>query len=283
VDFALVAQAMAREVQARDGTVLTGCEIRSVRQRQIRIALGHEHGELLAGFAVFCAGAWSDRLAQLCGARLNHRIVPFRGAYQRIRRERDGLVRGLIYPVPDPRLPFLGVHLSRHVDDRVTIGPTALPVLSRTAYRPFDARLRDTADTLRWTGTWRMARRWWRTGVHEIANAVRSRRLVNEARGYVPALMFKDVEPGPDAGIRAQAVASDGTLLDDFVVAETTRALHVCNAPSPAATASLALASYIVNAVERRGTSRHTASPAGQASSRRTGPQFSPALWSEST
>jgi L-2-hydroxyglutarate oxidase LhgO len=250
VDFALVARTIATEVQARGGTVMTGCEVRGARQRSRRIELVHSRGHLPARFAVFCGGAWSDRLARACGARLDLRIVPFRGAYLHLARARDALVRGLIYPVPDPRLPFLGVHLSRHVDDRVTIGPTALPVLSRTAYRLRETRLRDAAEMLWWPGSWRMARRWWRTGLHEIANAASRRRLVEEARGYVPALKLEDIEQGSEAGVRAQAVARNGTLLDDFVIARTERALHVCNAPSPAATAALALAGHIADQVE---------------------------------
>lgn len=251
VDFRLVAQAMADEIRERGGTVSTGFDIRTVKHRKRAIALGHAQGEVQAKFAIFCAGAWSDRLAVRCGARLDLRIVPFRGAYLRVKRDRDRAVKGLIYPVPDPRLPFLGVHLSRHIDGSVTIGPTALPVLSRTAYRLTEARLRDAAQMLGWPGTWHMARRWWRTGTHEIANALSRRRLVDEARGYVPALTLADIERGSEAGVRAQAVARDGTLLDDFVIARTPRALHVCNAPSPAATASLALASHIVDAAER--------------------------------
>jgi L-2-hydroxyglutarate oxidase LhgO len=229
---------------------MTGCEIRTINYRKGTIALGNEQGEVQAKFAIFCAGAWSDRIAVRCGARLDLRIVPFRGAYLRVKRDRDRLVKGLIYPVPDPRLPFLGVHVSRHVDGSVTIGPTALPVLSRTAYRLGDVRLRDAVDMISWPGTWRMARRWWRTGAHEIANALSHRRLVDEARGYVPALTAADIEQGSEAGVRAQAVARDGALLDDFVVARTPRALHVCNAPSPAATASLALAGHIVDAAD---------------------------------
>jgi L-2-hydroxyglutarate oxidase LhgO len=143
------------------------------------------------------------------------------------------------------------VHISRHIDGRITVGPTALPVFSRTAYRLREVRLPDAVASLRWPGTWRMARRWWRTGLTEIADAVSRRALITKARAYVPALALDDLEPQSEAGIRAQAVARDGTLLDDFVFARTPRALHVCNAPSPAATASLALAEHIVEVVQR--------------------------------
>jgi L-2-hydroxyglutarate oxidase LhgO len=250
VDFGLVAGELAREVRERDGTVLTGCTVRSATVAKRDLVLRYDGGELRAGFAVFCAGAWSDRLAIRCGAALAHRIVPFRGAYLRVRQPQSELVRALIYPVPDPRLPFLGVHLSRHVDGTVTIGPTALPVLSRTGYRAGEIRLRDARDTLAWPGTWRMARRWWRTGLTEISHALSRSRLLAEARAYVPALTEDAIQDHAEAGVRAQAVGRDGALLDDFVLVNTPRALHVCNAPSPAATASLALAEYVVDAVE---------------------------------
>ncbi len=251
VDFSRVAEALAEDVRESGGTVMTGCRVQNARPSASSLVLRHDQGELGAGFAVFCAGAWSDRLALSCGAQLKYRIVPFRGAYLHLRPERSELVRGLIYPVPDPRLPFLGVHISRHIDGTVTIGPTALPVLSRTAYRLREARLRDAADTLRWPGTWRMARRWWRTGLAEIVDAASRATLVSKARAYVPELATDAIEPGAQAGIRAQAVGRDGALLDDFVLADTPRALHVCNAPSPAATASLALADHIAELVER--------------------------------
>ena len=251
VDFGRVAASLADDVREHDGAVITGCGVHSAQPSGRSLIVRHDRGELRAGFAVFCAGAWSDRLALRCGARIGYRIVPFRGAYLQLKAERSELVRGLIYPVPDPRLPFLGVHISRHIDGTVTIGPTALPVFSRTAYRLREVRPPDAVDSLRWPGTWRMARRWWRTGVTEIADAVSRRTLVTKARAYVPALALDDFGPHSKAGIRAQAVARDGTLLDDFVFASTPRALHVCNAPSPAATASLALAEHIVDAVQR--------------------------------
>lgn len=250
VDFGLVAHELAKEVRERDGSVLTGCTVHTATPGGRDLVLRHDGGELRAGFAVFCAGAWSDRLAISCGARLAHRIVPFRGAYLRIATPQSDLVRALIYPVPDPRLPFLGVHLSRHIDGAVTIGPTALPVLSRTAYRVGEIRLRDARETLAWPGTWRMARRWWRTGLTEISHAVSRRRLLAEARAYVPTLTADALASRSEAGVRAQAVGRDGSLLDDFVLVNTPRALHVCNAPSPAATASLALAEHVVDSLQ---------------------------------
>ena len=203
-------------------------------------------GELVAGNAVFCAGAWSDRLAVASGAPADPRIVPFRGAYLRLRPERRELVRSLIYPVPDPSLPFLGVHLTRHIDGDVLVGPTALMVGARDAYRLARVRPRDLAATLAWPGTYRMARRWWRTGLSEMGYAANRAAFVRAAQRYVPDLEPADVLPGP-SGIRAQALARDGSLVDDFVISHTGRALHVRNAPSPAATSSLAIARLIAD------------------------------------
>ena len=187
-----------------------------------------------AGFAVACAGAGSDRLAVAAGAPADPAIVPFRGGYLRLRPERAGLVRANIYPVPDPDLPFLGAHLTRTHSGEVLLGPSALLVggLSRP-------------------GTWRMMRRNWRTGLAEIRRAASRRSYVAEARRMVPDLDPADFERGP-AGVRAQAVDRDGTLVDDFVVHETERALHVRNAPSPAATSALALGRLIADRVDER-------------------------------
>ena len=201
---------------------------------------------VLARRAVACAGAWSDRLALASGARPDVRIVPFRGAYLRLAPERAGLVRGQIYPVPDPALPFLGVHLSRTIDGDVLVGPTALLAPARDAYRLSTIRRADLAATLRWPGTARLVRRWWRTGVTELGHAASRRLLVRAAARYVPAIGPGDVRPGP-AGIRAQALGRDGALIDDFLLARTGRAVHVLNAPSPAATASLAIAELIAS------------------------------------
>jgi 2-hydroxyglutarate dehydrogenase len=263
VDFAAVARAFAADVEKASGRLVLGCEVTAIgptgggrggadagrggadgerggAAAAVRgLRLVHSRGELRARFAVFCAGVWADELAVRAGAAPDPRIVPFRGAYLRLRADRSHLVRGLIYPVPNPALPFLGVHLSRHIDGSVSLGPSALLAPTRLA------------RSLAWPGTWRMARRWWRTGAREIAHALSSRRFAREAAAYVPEL-----EPGDFsrwyAGVRAQAIARDGTLVDDFVVSETEHALHVRNAPSPAATSSLALARLIADRAEAR-------------------------------
>ena len=196
-----------------------------------------------------CAGAWSDRLAVACGAPAEPRIVPFRGAYLRLRPERRDLVPANIYPVPDPDLPFLGMHLTRGIDGEVLLGPSALMVGARDAYRLTRVRPRDLAETLSWPGSWKLAARFRRTAWREARNAASRRSFVEDLRRFVPELQVSDVLPGP-AGIRAQALARDGSLVDDFVVHRTERAVHVRNAPSPAATSSLALARLIADEAE---------------------------------
>jgi 2-hydroxyglutarate dehydrogenase len=203
-----------------------------------RLKLAHPQGETRTRFAVFAAGAAADRLALLAGAPADPRIVPFRGSYLKLSPERRPLVRGMIYPVPDPSLPFLGVHLTRHIDGEVSLGPTAL-LAPRGAL----------ARTAAWPGTWKMAMRWWRTGLTEMHHAISRRSLAKAARDYVPELTPGDFEPY-FSGVRAQALGRDGSLVDDFVVSETERAIHVRNAPSPAATSSLALAVLIADRAE---------------------------------
>ena len=249
VDFRRVARALADDVREGGGTVRLGYDVQRVDAREVGVRLLDGRGdEVAAQAAVFCAGPWADRLARAAGAEADPRIVPFRGAYLRLRAERSELVRALIYPVPDPALPFLGVHLSRHLDGEVTIGPTALLALTRDPRRRLS--LADLGATLAWPGTWRMARRRWRTGLVEARHAIGARALVRDAQRYVPELSPEDVRPGY-FGIRAQAVARDGRLIDDFVFSHTGRVLHVRNAPSPGATACLAIARAIADRLER--------------------------------
>lgn len=249
-DFAAVARSYARDVADSGGAIATGCEVLGVDVGARSLRLRHSRGQTEARHAVFCAGAWADRLAVAAGADPDPRIVPFRGAYLRLRPERRELVRSLIYPVPDPSLPFLGVHLTRHIDGDVLVGPTALMVAARDAYRLGTLRRRDLMDTLCWPGTWRMLARWWRTGVTELRHAALRSSFVRAAARYVPELQERDVEPS-FAGIRAQALARDGRLVDDFVFSRTERALHVRNAPSPAATSSLAIARHVADEAAR--------------------------------
>jgi 2-hydroxyglutarate dehydrogenase len=250
VDFAAVARSYARDMLEAGATVATGCCVDAVSVAGRSLRLTHARGVTEAGHAVFCAGAWADRLAVRAGADPDPRIVPFRGAYLRLVPERRGLVRSLIYPVPDPSLPFLGVHLTRHSDGEVLVGPTALMVGARDAYSLAKVRPDDLLDTLTWPGTWRMLARWWTTGATELSHATRRSAFVRAAARYVPELQVGDVRPA-FAGVRAQALARDGRLVDDFVFSHTERALHVRNAPSPAATSSLAIARHVADEAER--------------------------------
>jgi (S)-2-hydroxyglutarate dehydrogenase len=250
VDFGAVTRALASDCRRAGASVATGCDVDAVEPRARSLRIRHSRGVTEARHAVFCAGAWSDRLAVMAGADPDPRIVPFRGAYLRVLGSSRELVRSLIYPVPDPSLPFLGVHLSRHIDGELLIGPTALPVGARDAYRLSTVRPRDLLETLSWPGTWRMLARWSAAGLTELRHAARPSALVAAAARFVPGLRAADVEPA-FAGVRAQALSRHGRLLDDFAFSRTERAMHVRNAPSPAATSSLAIARHVADVAEQ--------------------------------
>jgi len=247
VDYGAVSRALAAEMRERGATVRTGTSV-----RRVGWAGPHPRLELSDGTTVeadrvlVCAGLHADRLAREAGEPAAPRIVPFRGEYWRLRPERTDLVRGLVYPVPDPSLPFLGVHLTRTVDGSVLVGPNAVLALAREGYRKRDLAPAELWDTLSWPGTWRVARRHWASGAHEVARSLSKRAFVREARRYVPELAIEDVLPAP-AGVRAQAVDRDGTLVDDFRLDVGRNAVWVRNAPSPAATSSLAIAEELIS------------------------------------
>ena len=249
VDFAEVAAAYADDVRDRGGSVVTSCGVETVEAAVEGAIVRHRTGTLSARAVVACAGLWADRLARAAGAEAAPRIVPFRGAYLRLRPERAALVRGNIYPVPDPALPFLGAHLTRGPDGSVLLGPTALIAGARDAYRLGHLRAADLRETLAWPGTRRLVARHWRAGARELMHAASKRAYVAEARRLVPELRAADFVRGP-AGVRAQAVGADGTLVDDFLISRAGPAIYVRNAPSPAATASLPLARLIADEAE---------------------------------
>lgn len=248
VDYGRVAEALRDDVTRAGGRLHTRCAVHRVEDGEGAAATAvHAHGETRAPLVVACAGLWSDRLARASGVADDLRIVPFRGAYFRL--ARPELCRALIYPVPDPGLPFLGVHLTRRIDGEVLAGPTALLVGARDAYRLRAVRRRDVLDTATWPGTYRLAARWWRHGLTELMHAASRRAYARAARALVPALRAEDLEPA-FAGIRAQAVDRRGSLVDDFVLTRSRRALHVRNAPSPGATSSLAIARYLADRLD---------------------------------
>lgn len=249
VDFVAVAESYAADVARAGGTIHFGARVAKIELQPDAIRLRHARGATRARAAVFCAGLWSDRLAVACGAPADPRIVPFRGGYLEVRGPAAGMVRANVYPVPDPDLPFLGAHLTT-LDGRLLIGPSALLAPARDAYDIRAIRWRDLRETLAWPGTQRLMRRHWRASLRELHHAASRRTFLAEAVRLVPALSGAQTVAAP-AGIRAQALARDGTLVDDFVLHHTERAVHVRNAPSPAATSSLPLARLIADQTPR--------------------------------
>ena len=244
-DFPEVTRRLVARAEQAGATVRTGFEVRSLQQRGDEVVVGGPD-DVPCDLVVLCAGLQSDRVAELAGDAPYPRIVPFRGEYYLLRPERRHLVRGLVYPVPDPRYPFLGVHLTPRVDGEVLVGPNAVLALAREGYRRTDVSLADLREIATADGFRRFARTHWRTGVREMAGSLSTRRFVAAARRYVPELTVQDVLPGP-SGIRAQAMDPDGSLVDDFRISRRGRVVSVRNAPSPAATSSLAIAEHVVD------------------------------------
>lgn len=240
IDFRRVALALADELPGRGADILLNRRVRAIAQRGAEIVLETGRGPVLASNVVTCGGLHSDRLAAMTGMPGDERIVPLRGDYCVLKPSARSLVRGLIYPVPDPSLPFLGVHFTRRIDGQIWLGPNAVLALAREGYRRHEISPRDVSELLRFPGFRRLARRYWRTGLDEQWRDLSKRAFVRSCRRYVPGLREDMVEWGP-SGIRAQAVTSDGALADDFSLQGSERVLHVRNAPSPAATACLAI------------------------------------------
>lgn len=251
VDFREVARALARDVVARGGRVVTRSAVRTIAEDARGVVVESDTGDYRAERLVACAGLQADRVARLGGVAVDFRIVPFRGEYYQLPQERSDVVRHLIYPVPDPALPFLGVHLSPTVDGRVTVGPNAVLGLAREGYPRGSVTLRDVASWATYPGMWRFARRHARVGVAELGASLLRRRYLELVRKYCPEIGSADLLPYP-AGIRAQALLRDGTPVDDFLIRSTARQVHVCNAPSPAATSALPIAGLVNGLLSRR-------------------------------
>ena len=252
VDYVAVTERLAADARAAGATVRTGFEVAGLRQGGGVVVTSTTGEEVAADRVVLCAGLQVDRLARLAGDDADPRIVPFRGEYSALRPERRGLVHGLVYPVPDPRYPFLGVHLTPRVDGEVLVGPNAVLALAREGYRWRDADPAELAALLRYPGFLRFARRHWRTGLAEVRGSLSPRAYAAAARRYVPELTADDLVPAP-AGVRAQAMQSDGSLVDDFRISRRGPVVAVRNAPSPAATSSLAIAEHLVDVLLREG------------------------------
>jgi (S)-2-hydroxyglutarate dehydrogenase len=245
-DYARVAEKYAQLITAAGGTVLTSALVTGIRRLPTEVAVETTQGAYAGAHLINCAGLFSDRMARLAGDDPGLLIVPFRGEYYDLKPERAGLVRGLIYPVPDPRFPFLGVHFTRRITGTVDAGPNAVLALAREGYGRADISLRDLAAAFSFSGFWRMARRDWRTGLGEWQRSLSKAEFVRGLQRLVPAVEESDLLPG-GRGVRAQALRPDGTLVDDFQFVLTGRMVHVLNVPSPAATASLAVGKAIVD------------------------------------
>lgn len=254
IDYGLVAAAYADDIAGRGGTVLCRHEVRQIVSRRDGRTLVTAAGPVTARAVVSCAGLQSDRVAALTGhAPGGYRIVPFRGDYYTFRPHAAGLVRGLVYPVPDPAFPFLGVHFTRGVDGTLRAGPNAVPAFAREGYTRFAANRRDLADVLRFPGFRKLARSYARTGVAEIWRDLVKPAFLADMRRYLPMVRAGDVTFGP-SGVRAQCLSRSGALVDDFLIEESPGEIHVLNAPSPAATASIVIGRHCAaRAIERFG------------------------------
>jgi (S)-2-hydroxyglutarate dehydrogenase len=244
VDFPAVAARLARDLTEAGADIRTEFEVKTIHHHDFGAHIRSADHEIRASVVVNCAGLHSDRVAALAGVRSQVRIVPFRGEYYTLETQAEHLVRALIYPVPDPRFPFLGVHFTRRIDGRVEVGPNAVLALGREHYRDADPDWAELRETIGYQGFRRLVMRHWRTGVTEMIRS-RSRTLyARSAQALVPAIRPEHLVSG-GAGIRAQAVSADGALLDDFVIEEAGSTVHVLNAPSPGATASMAIGSHV--------------------------------------
>jgi L-2-hydroxyglutarate oxidase len=247
VNYTEVTEAYAATVRQQGGEVWTDAGVAAVRRDgggPGRHVLETTRGQVTCRCLVNCAGLHSDRVALMCGVKPDVRIVPFRGEYYELVPERAHLVRNLIYPVPDPRFPFLGVHFTRMIGGGVEAGPNAVLALARHGYRRTSVSLRDLCSTGSYVGFWRMARKYWKTGFGEVHRSLSKRAFLGALRRLIPQLELSDLRPG-GAGVRAQALDRSGALVDDFKVIRETGMVHVLNAPSPAATASIAIGRYV--------------------------------------
>ena len=244
VDYVRVANAYAGKFQSAGGDIFTGAAVTGARQTATGTALETQRGALQARHVVNCGGLYADRLAAMMGEQTDVRIIPFRGEYYKLAESSEGLVKGLIYPVPDPRFPFLGVHYTRNIHGYVEAGPNAVLAWAREGYQKSNVNLGETAGALTFPGFWKMTAKHWKTGMQEMNRSYRKSVFVNDLKKLIPEIRPEDLEPG-GSGVRAQAVSKSGAILDDFHILRGQHALHVLNAPSPGATSSLAIGEYL--------------------------------------
>jgi len=252
VSYRAVCEVLSEQIEMAGGSVKYETSVLAIEDSQGGARISTSAGEILSGLVVNCAGLRSDQVAKMVGASGGNRIVPFRGEYFEIVPERCHLVNGLIYPVPDPSFPFLGVHLTRMVDGSVHAGPNAVLALDREGYRWRDISAAQVVEHIANRGLWKLARKYWRTGAGEVWRSLSKEAFVRALQRLVPEIRSQDLEACP-AGVRAQAMDADGQLLDDFAITQARNSMHVVNAPSPAATASLEIANQIVQMIDARG------------------------------
>jgi len=256
VDYVAVAAAMARRFEELGGEIRNNAEVVAIDESSDAVTITADDGPPIeARCLVVCGGLMADRLAAMMQLDVDFRIVPYRGEYYRLPEEKNSIVRHLIYPVPEPGLPFLGVHLTRMIDGSVTVGPNAVQGWKREGYGRINFSARDTAEMLAFPGFWRVTADNFGIGIAEMWNSVWKRGYLKQVQKYCPSVRLADLRPYP-AGIRAQAVRRDGSLVDDFLFAETPRSLHVCNAPSPAATSAIPIGEVICDKILRKGAAQ---------------------------
>jgi len=251
VDYGAVARSYASDVIRSGGKLLTDHAVRDIIRLGSNVIVETSRGDLNTRFLISCAGLQSDRIAALTGAPSDPRIVPFRGDYYVLRPEKAGLVRSMIYPAPDPSFPFLGVHFTRRIHGGVWLGPNAVLAFAREGYSRFTVNGRDLTEVFAYPGFQQLARKFWRTGLDEMVRDYSKAGFLSALQRYMPGLQMDDLLPGP-SGVRAQALNADGTLVDDFVIHGEGNVMHVRNAPSPAATSSLAIAGYIADQADAK-------------------------------
>jgi L-2-hydroxyglutarate oxidase LhgO len=250
IDYVEVAKAYAAEVEARGGEILTGHQVDHITRADGKVILETSPADIGARYVITCGGLFSDRLAQMTGAPAAPKIVPFRGDYYALRPAKKYLVRALIYPVPDPAFPFLGVHFTRTIHNEVLLGPNAVLAFAREGYQRLDLNLRDLWDTLTYHGFWSLALKYWRVGTEEMYRDYSKRAYLGQLRRYMPELKATDLVDA-HSGVRAQALGPNGQMVDDFEIHQSADVIHVRNAPSPAATSSLAIGEMIADMADK--------------------------------
>ena len=251
VDFTQVAEAFAAVVEEEGGVLRTSTEVEDVSETEDEVEISTNRGTFRARSLVNCAGLHSDRVALLCGVETGAKIVPFRGEYYELKPEKRHLVKNIVYPLPDPSFPFLNVHLTRTVEGGVEAGPNAVLALAREGYRKTDINIKDSFEALTYPGLWRLARTYWRTGIGELVRSYSKKVFTSSLKKLVPEVEEEDLAP-IEAGVRAQALAKDGELVNDFLIVDGKSSVHVLNAPSPAATAAIPIGETIAERITKR-------------------------------